>query len=48
MKDFIPYIVVEGIERFFTRPNFFDLESQRKKEGVGGLSFKTLCAIIIL
>jgi hypothetical protein len=29
------YIVAEGIERIFTRPNFFGLESQRKKEGVG-------------
>ena len=34
------YIVAEGTERIFTRPNFFDLESQRKKEGVGGLSVK--------
>lgn len=29
------YIVADPIERIFTRPNFFDLESQRKKEGVG-------------
>ncbi len=33
-NDFMSYIVAEGIERIFTRPNFFGLESQRKKEGL--------------